>query len=146
MADSGVSPPLHSAADDRDAERRAHRRLRSRTLADGTMEAAGDRAGRSFLGTTIDLSAQGALIRTYETLESGDRVRLKLHLPEGDLTVGGELRHLRVDTVGCRIAGVNFISGAESPVLARHLAAMVATAGQARSVLPWKFEGELTPS
>jgi hypothetical protein len=88
-------------------ERRTTNRYRTRALTDGDVVAAPS-AGHAFLGSTVNVSKGGALVRTYESLELEQEVALTLHLPEGDLKVGGTVVHVRHDSVGCKLVGVKF--------------------------------------
>ncbi len=143
----------------RASERRGAERLRSRILADGTGLTLGGDEELSFLGSTIDLSATGACVRTYEALTAGQRVALRFHLPEGDLDVTAAVQHVRVDAIGCRLAGVAFtaVEGEAGNLLARHLGAAkaplsntwLATASNLVAVgnrTAWPVEGRLDPS
>jgi hypothetical protein len=87
--------------------RRSGDRLRSHTLADCKVR---DPRGKmsSFLGSTIDLSLGGVMVRTYEALDEGTRVVLNLRLPEGDVAASGTVVRVSVDPIGCRLAGVRF--------------------------------------
>lgn len=104
-------------------DRRMNQRLRSRTLTDGKISGGSDRSD-AFLGSTVDLSLGGACIRTYEQLTQGMRVALRFRLPNGDLAAMGEVTHVTVDPIGCRLAGVRFEPLAEAvrEHLANHLA------------------------
>ena len=106
--------------------RRSSARWRSRTLADGTIRS-GASSDDSFLGSTIDLSANGACVRTYEALTDGMRVALRLRLPEGDLETLATVTHVTLDSVGCSLAGVEFdpLSIESGALLATHLAGVV---------------------
>ena len=90
-------------------DRRGQARVRSRTLANGGVAGNSVRKGGAFLGTTVNLSVGGCLIRTYEALESGMEVTLCLKLPEGEVSTPGLVVHVNEDAVGCRMVGVKFI-------------------------------------
>src|SRR5262245_665728 len=106
-------------------ERRSSPRYRTRALTDGSVVASepGKKNGPSFLGTTVNVSSGGALVRTYEALTAGQQLTLTLHLPEGDLVVSGSVLHVEQDAVGCRLAGIRFtpLEGEASALLAKHL-------------------------
>jgi len=89
-------------------ERRTQLRVRSRSLANGGIAGDATRKAAAFLGTTINLSSGGCLIRTYEALESGMTVTITLRLPEGELGVQGTVVHVNEDAVGCKMVGVRF--------------------------------------
>jgi hypothetical protein len=100
-------------------ERRRAPRHRSRALVDGRA------GGLGFLGSTVDLSLGGALIRTYEPLAVGQEAELVLRLPEGDATLAATVVRVTTDSVGCSLVAVRFatpLGAAEAP-LAAHLAA-----------------------
>ena len=120
---AGAKTPREKPAEPaRPEERRHGDRLRSRTLADGKLR---DPQGAmtSFLGSTIDLSLSGTQLRTYEALAPGMRVVLILRLPEGDMGATGTVIHVKVDPIGCSLAGIRFdVLAAESAkLLAAHL-------------------------
>lgn len=92
---------------DADDERRRATRLRSRTLTDGRIQSSEQR-GLAFLGSTVNLSLGGALLRTYEALEAGMKLALHFRLPEGDVEAIGTVQHVDIDPIGCRLAGVRF--------------------------------------
>jgi hypothetical protein len=106
-------------------ERRSSPRYRTRALTDGSVVAteSGAKGGPSFLGTTVNVSSGGALVRTYEALTAGQQLTLTLHLPEGDLVVSGAVLHVEQDAVGCRLAGVRFtpLEGDAAVLLQKHL-------------------------
>jgi hypothetical protein len=106
------------------AERRGSERIRARTLADGTIASGGADHGDSFLGSTVDLSLGGACVRTYEALDTGMRVALRFRLPAGDIATVGEVTHVTVDPIGCRMAGIRFdtLPTDERTRLVEHLA------------------------
>jgi hypothetical protein len=121
MPDKAKNEPRATGAD-----RRTSTRFRTRALTDGsvaTVAPAANKRGTSFLGTTVNVSAGGALVRTYEALTAGQELSLTLHLPEGDLSVSGTILHVEQDAVGCRLAGVRFtnLGAAPAELLARHL-------------------------
>lgn len=103
-------------------ERRRSPRVRSHSLLDGDVVDA-KQSSSSFLGSTVDLSIGGCLIRTYEVLDPGMRVTVTLKLPEGDLRTAGTVVHQNEDAVGCRLYGVRFepLAGDSNALLARHL-------------------------
>lgn len=109
--------------------RRSSARWRSRALADGTIRS-GALSDDSFLGSTIDLSANGACVRTYEALTDGMRVALRLRLPEGDIETLATVTHVTRDSVGCSLAGVRFdpLTAEGCALLATHLAGVVPSA------------------
>lgn len=90
--------------------RRAPRRRAgpARPLTDGTIAEDGGEPVSSFLGSTVDLSLGGACVRTYESLTAGMRLSLRFRLLDGDLSAVGEVTHVTVDPIGCRMAGVRF--------------------------------------
>lgn len=90
------------------AERRVGERVRARPLTDGTIAEDGGEPVSSFLGSTVDLSLGGACVRTYESLTAGMRLSLRFRLLDGDLSAVGEVTHVTVDPIGCRMAGVRF--------------------------------------
>ena len=104
-------------------DRRSSPRYRTRALTDGSVVADANGRGPSFLGTTVNISAGGVLVRTYEALTAGQDLTLTVHLPEGDLQVTGSVLHVEQDAVGCRMAGVRFgpLNDAAAAMLARHL-------------------------
>jgi hypothetical protein len=112
-----------SAARTTEKDRRSSPRFRTRALTDGSVVSEAAKRPQSFLGTTVNVSEGGALVRTYEALAAGQEVSLKMHLPEGDLCVSGKVLHVEQDAVGCRLAGVRFGPLASEPagLLARHL-------------------------
>lgn len=99
-------------------DRRRAQRVRSQSLLDGATQAAS-----AFLGSTVDLSIGGCLVRTYESLEAGVGVTLTLKLPEGDLKTPAKVVHVKEDAIGCRLCGVQFepLAGESHALLARHL-------------------------
>jgi hypothetical protein len=103
-------------------DRRAATRWRTRALTDGSF-VGGQEGGTAFLGTTVNVSTGGVLLRTYEALTAGQELSLTMHLPEGDLIANGTVLHVEQDPVGCRLAGVRFtaLGEAQSRLLARHL-------------------------
>ncbi len=88
-------------------ERRVATRLRSRSLTDGRIESSAQ-SGAAFLGSTVNLSLGGTLLRTYETLEAGMKIALRFQLPEGELEACGTVQHVEIDPIGCRLAGIRF--------------------------------------
>jgi c-di-GMP-binding flagellar brake protein YcgR len=104
-------------------ERRGSPRVRSTYFLNGGIEGDPTRSSSSFMGTTVDLSMGGCLIRTYEALERGMDVTVTLNLPEGDLKARGRIVHAEEDAVGCRMCGVRFVplAGESHSLLARHL-------------------------
>ncbi len=91
-------------------------------LADGLIQSS-TQTGAAFLGSTVNLSLGGALVRTYETLEAGMKLALHFRLPEGDLAAVGVVQHVAVDPIGCRLAGVRFdpLPDASLTLLSAHL-------------------------
>lgn len=122
MSAARTDPP---AARSPGRERRTGTRFRTRALTDGKIVGEPKQIAQSFLGTTVNVSAGGALVRTYEALSAGQEVSLTMHLPEGDLSVQGTVLHVEQDAVGCRLAGVRFAPLGDLPasVLSRHLRA-----------------------
>lgn len=116
--------PNKRRGDDADGrDRRSSTRYRTRALTDGSLVDDAPKGGRAFLGTTVNVSSGGVLVRTYESLIAGQEVALTMHLPEGDLKVIGTVLHVEQDAVGCRLAGVRFAKLGEDQnnLLARHL-------------------------
>ena len=113
------------------SDRRSSPRYRTRALTDGSVvdpvgkdgKPVAKGQGSSFLGTTVNVSSGGALVRTYEALTAGQEVALVMHLPEGDLRVAATVLHVEQDAVGCRLAGVRFSALGDEParILAKHL-------------------------
>jgi len=104
-------------------ERRSSPRVRSTYFLSGGIDGDPTRSSSSFMGTTVDLSMGGCLIRTYEALERGMEVTVTLNLPEGELKARGRVVHAEEDAVGCRMCGVRFdpLAGESHALLARHL-------------------------
>ena len=117
--------PNKRRGDDADGarDRRSSTRYRTRALTDGSLVDDVPKGGRSFLGTTVNVSSGGALVRTYESLTAGQEVALTMHLPEGDLKAIGTVLHVEQDAVGCRLAGVRFakLADDQNTLLLRHL-------------------------
>ena len=113
------------------SDRRSSPRYRTRALTDGSVvdpvgkdgKPLAKTQGSSFLGTTVNVSSGGALVRTYEALTAGQEVALVMHLPEGDLRVSATVLHVEQDAVGCRLAGVRFGVLGDEParILSKHL-------------------------
>ncbi len=142
-------PDVHPPNDERPdpAERRTSERIRARTLTDGTIADGGGAHGESFLGSTVDLSLDGACVRTYESLTAGMRVALRFRLPGGDIATVGEVTHVTVDPIGCRMAGVRFdaLAPADRVRLIEHLAHVRPAAIAALDALLSR-DGEIKPA
>ena len=125
-------------------ERRSSPRVRSTYFLNGGIDGDPSRSNSSFMGSTVDLSIGGCLIRTYEALETGMDVTITLNLPEGELKARGRIVHAEEDAVGCRMCGVRFVplAGDSHALLARHLAQFgVATAPAKGSAKTVKLDG-----
>jgi hypothetical protein len=131
-SDASTKDARSSAANgDGGEERRGQTRVRSRTFANGGVAGDAARKGGSFLGTTVNLSIGGCLIRTYEALESGMEVSLQFKLPEGDVVTAARIAHVNEDAVGCRMVGVQFVglAGEARTRLVQHLSTFGVEAG-----------------
>ena len=129
-AGNSRSSATRNAAHD---DRRSQTRVRSRTLANGGVAGNAVSKGGSFLGTTVNLSIGGCLIRTYEALESGMDVTLCLKLPEGEVATPGRIVHVNEDAVGCRMVGVKFaeLPGETRTRLVQHISSFGVDTGTA---------------
>lgn len=105
MADAPTPPSPPTSP----SEKRRESRFRSRMLLEGEVQRGAKEGGRSFLGSTVNVSGGGALVRTYEPLPVGTELDLKIHLPDGDFDAHARVMHARKDAIGCTLLGVRFL-------------------------------------
>ncbi len=90
-------------------DRRREPRIKTTTLVKGVHGEVADADSTDFLGTTVNLTPRGALLRTYQPFKRGDHLRLVMRLPDGDKQVSATVRHVRPAAEGCWHVGIEFL-------------------------------------